>query len=280
MELLVRHQTTYRYDAPSPRVAMLLRLVPARLDGQEPRGWEVTVNGAPVHDFSVNAYGDSEGFCQHRAVLGEVVVVAAGVVETRDRLGVVSGFAREAPLPVFLRQTALTAPDPAIAALAAACPGGDPLSRLHALVKLVREAIAYRPGSTTAGSTAAQALAQGQGVCQDQAHLFVSAARVLGIPARYATGYLLTSAGDQAQTETHGWAEAWVNDLGWVGFDATNGICVTDHYIRLCCGLDAREAAPVTGSVYGASGIGIDADVRISSAATGRPGQIEQQQQQ
>ena len=280
MELVVRHQTTYRYATEAAHVAMLLRLVPSRLDGQVPRQWEVTVNGAPVRSFAANAYGDQEGFFQHRSPLAEVVVVAAGVVETRDQAGVVSGFARELPLPVFLRQTPLTRPDPAIAGLAGACPGGDPLTRLHALVPLVRAGIGYLPGSTSSASTAAEALAQGRGVCQDQAHLFVSAARVMGIPARYVTGYLLSPEAGQDASETHAWAEAWVPGLGWVGFDATNGICVTDHYVRLCCGLDAREAAPVAGSVYGASGIGIHADVRISAAHASEHEQIGQQQQQ
>ena len=43
-----------------------------------------------------------------------------------------------------------------------------------------------------------QALAQGKGVCQDHAHVFVSAARTLGIPARYVAGYLLADEGGQA----------------------------------------------------------------------------------
>jgi transglutaminase-like putative cysteine protease len=138
----------------------------------------------------------------------------------------------------------------------------------------VRERVEYGTGSTSAASTAAEALAQGRGVCQDHAHLFVSAARTLGIPARYVAGYLLSDQGE-ALHETHAWAEAWVPGLGWVGFDSTNGICVTDHYIRLCGGLDAHDAAPVRGSVYGATAIVIHADVLI-----GEPGTQQMQQQQ
>ena len=60
--------------------------------------------------------------------------------------------------------------------------------------------------------------------------------------------------------------------------DATHGLCVTDRYIRLCCGLDAREAAPVSGSVYGATAIVVHADVMIGEAAAGGSQQIQQQQ--
>ncbi len=58
MELAVRHQTTYRYATPANQVSLLLRLLPGRLDGQQTKAWEVTVNGTPVTDFPLNAFGD------------------------------------------------------------------------------------------------------------------------------------------------------------------------------------------------------------------------------
>lgn len=278
MELAVRHQTIYHYETPASQVALLLRLQPTLLDNQTPSQWEVTVNGAPVLNFRPNAFGDGEAFFHHRSAVDEVVIVASGTVETRDLHGVVSGFRQEVPLPVFLRQTHLTRPDEALIALAHAAEGPDHLSRLHALSALVREGVSYRPGATSTASTAADALAQGQGVCQDHAHVFVSAARLLGIPARYVVGYLMAQEGSQALRETHAWAEAWVDGLGWIGFDSTNGLCVTDHYVRLCCGLDAHDAAPVRGSVLGATTITIRADVMIGEAGRDASQQTQQQQ--
>jgi transglutaminase-like putative cysteine protease len=278
MELAVRHQTTYRYETPASEVALRLRLQPALLDGQIPRHWEVTVNGTLVTAFRPNAFGDGEGFFHRRAGVDEIVIVAAGTVETRDRAGIVSGFRQEVPLPVFLRQTPLTQPDGAVGELARSVAEPDRLTCLHALSAQVRDRIGYHTGSTSAASTAAEALAQGQGVCQDHAHVFVSAARCLGIPARYVVGYLMAQEGDQALRETHAWAEAWVDGLGWVGFDATNGLCVTDHYVRLCCGLDAQDAAPVRGSVLGTTAIAIQADVMIGLAGPSAAQQTQQQQ--
>jgi transglutaminase-like putative cysteine protease len=278
MELSVRHQTTYRYATPAGQISLLLRLQPQQLDGQTPRHWEVTVNGAAVEGFLPNAFGDGEAYYHHRPAVDEVVIVAAGTVATRDLNGIVSGFRQEAPLPVFLRQTRLTQPDAALADLARSAPGADRLTLLHALSALVRERIDYSPGATSTASTAAEALAQGRGVCQDHAQVFVSAARVLGIPARYVVGYLLATEASQALRETHAWAEAWVEGLGWIGFDATNGLCVTDHYVRLCCGLDAHEAAPVKGSVFGAIAIAVQADVMITLAGPGDAQQAQQQQ--
>jgi transglutaminase-like putative cysteine protease len=277
MELVIRHQTIYHYSQPASRVALLLRLKPTVCDGQQLLHWQVTVNGEPVEAFPPNAYGDGEAYFQQPGPVSEIVVVAAGIVATLDRQGILSGQRAEPPLPVFLRQTPLTRPDAAILALADTLCGEGDIARLHALSDRVREAVAYRPGTTSTAFTAAQALAQGQGVCQDHAHLFVSAARTLGVPARYVAGYLLDSEDGSLLRETHGWAEAWVEGLGWVGFDPTNGICTTEQYVRLCCGLDAHDAAPVRGSVFGAANSAMDVDVRISEAGLD-PQQIQQQQ--
>jgi transglutaminase-like putative cysteine protease len=142
---------------------------------------------------------------------------------------------------------------------------------MHALCTAVRDAIEYRSGATTSQTTAAQALKQGAGVCQDHAHVFIAAARTLNVPARYVVGYLL--AVDTALTETHAWAEAHLSDIGWVGFDPANGICPTDRYVRLGCGLDSADAAPIRGSVVGAPQERLSASVDISQTQGQNQGQ-------
>ena len=93
-------------------------------------------------------------------------------------------------------------------------------------------------------------MAEGCGVCQDHAHIFIGAARMLGIPARYVSGYLMMD--DRIDQEAgHGWAEAHVAGLGWVAFDVSNGISADARYVRVATGCDYREAAPVTGISYG-----------------------------
>jgi transglutaminase-like putative cysteine protease len=71
------------------------------------------------------------------------------------------------------------------------------------------------------------------------------------VPARYVGGYLVQQSGEVQQDAGHAWAEAYVNDLGWVGFDPTNGVCVTDAYARVAMGLDYLGAAPVRGAQTG-----------------------------
>lgn len=268
MLLAVRHRTTYRYEPAVSGVAMRLKLFPSRFDGQKPQRWAVTLNGAPVRPDFTNGWGDEVATLFLRGGVREAEVIAEGEVETHDLAGVLRGF-REALKPgVCLRETPRTRADAAIVALAreADAAGGSALARAHALQDLVSARVAYVPGATDHGTTAAQALAAGQGVCQDHAHVIIAAARSLGWPARYVAGYYLAhrEGGDVA---THAWAEVWVRDLGWVGFDASNDLCPTADYIRVCSGLDAADAAPLRGHAEGAAAETLDVEVSIAPAA-------------
>lgn len=281
MKLLVRHQTSYSYQATAGRVAMRLKLMPVNTPAQTVIDWQVSINDEPVTDFALNAYGEMEAIWLRREQCDGAVIVAQGLVETRETHGILGRPATRVDPRYFLRDTPLTAPSPAIRAMAMATDtNGTTLSRLHALSAAVTDAVRYRAAVTHADTTAAQAFALGAGVCQDHAQIFIAAARSVGIPARYVSGYLLANDGDTLH-ETHGWAEALTPDLGWIGFDPSNRSCVTERYLRIASGLDADQAAPVRGSVIVAGNIMIDADVRIAQAVEGvEERQLQRQQQQ
>ncbi len=93
------------------------------------------------------------------------------------------------------------------------------------------------------------------GVCQDLAHLFVAVARAMGIPARYVSGYLHLQGDGGETTASHAWAEAWVPEKGWIGFDATRPVRTSEHHVRLAVGRDYSDAAPTRG-VYVGSAVG------------------------
>lgn len=278
MRLLVRHQTLYHYEAGASHAALLLKLLPCDNATQEVIHWSVEVNGEPVENFRRNGYGDQEALWVAHDDMDMVRIVASGLVVTRDQAGVIGNLPHVEPT-IFLRETALTKANDDIRALVALHEDEGELARLHALSEAVQKAVVYRSGSTHAESTAIEALAQGSGVCQDHAHIFISAARAAGIPARYVAGYMLASHDGETLHETHAWAEAFVRGLGWVGFDPSNGICVTAAYIRVSSGLDAHDAAPVRGTVKAAGEIAIDADVRIAQASDNEAEQAQQQQQ-
>lgn len=281
MKLLVRHQTVYGYAASAGRVAMRLKLMPVDTQAQTVHDWRVSINDQPLTNFRRNSYGEMEAIWIRHDQLGHAAIVAEGLVETREMHGIAGSLQCRVDPRYFLRDTRLTRASDAIRAMAMALPQADgPLARLHALSAAVSDAVSYRGGVTTSDTSAAEAFALGAGVCQDHAQVFIAGARALGIPARYVSGYLLAGDGD-ALHETHGWAEALVPELGWVGFDPSNRVCVTERYLRLASGLDADEAAPIRGSVTVAGDISIDADVRIAQAEDGvEERQLQRQQQQ
>jgi transglutaminase-like putative cysteine protease len=280
MLLVVRHLTHTHYPQGAAGLALRLKLFPQSFEGQRVIDWHVEVDGKAVGQPIVGGYGERYAQWLSQNYHDALEIVAHGRVETEDKAGIVKGLRRACPPAVFLRDTPLTQPDDAIAALGEGlAPGVDALPGLHALSQRVREAIAYRPAVTDSTTSAATALARGGGVCQDHAHVFIAAARARGVPVRYVAGYLLASDEEHQQLETHAWAEAYVDGFGWVGFDVTNGLSPTDHYVRLCTGLDADDAAPVRGIVTGGGSGIVSADVRIAFGE-GDIAAIQQQQQQ
>jgi transglutaminase-like putative cysteine protease len=280
MLLFIRHLTDMRYPQGAAGLALRLKLFPQNFEGQRVIDWHVEVDGKPINHSIVGGYGERYAQWLSQRHHDTLEVVAHGRIETEDKAGMVKGLRRACPPAVFLRDTPLTQPDGAIVALGEGLmPGAGALPGLHTLSRRVREAIAYRVGVTDSATSAAKALAGGGGVCQDHAHVFIAAARACGVPVRYVAGYLLASDEENQQFETHAWTEAHVDGLGWVGFDVTNGLCPTDHYVRLCTGLDANDAAPVRGIVTGGGPGIVSADVRIAPGE-GDITAIQQQQQQ
>lgn len=273
MRMSIRHLTRYRYEPDAASAALRLRLWPPVTAGQRPVAWAVTVNGAAVEAILTDAHGDRVGLWQAHAPVEGIEIVAQGTVETADLAGVLKELPQRARPGLFLRATPLTGTSDAIRELAATVAEGDALARCHALAARVHEAVDYRPGVSSVTTTASEALALGAGVCQDQTHVFIAAARVLDIPARYVVGYLHDPDRDEPAEETHAWAEAFVTGLGWIGFDITNEICPTDLYVRLCCGLDAADAAPVRGTIRGAT----EEEMEVEIAVRGTQGQSQQQ---
>jgi transglutaminase-like putative cysteine protease len=271
MRLLIRHETRYRYDTPVDRTLQMLRLTPRSHDGQEVLRWRVVppagANLAPGED----GYGNTVDMMSLERPHDALTLLVEGEVHTHDTQGIVTGTIEPFPPAFYLRPSPLALADAALRDLAdtvAAEAGPDPLARAHALTRTVRERIAFQPGQTDSATTAAEALAAGIGVCQDHTHVFLACARHLGLPARYVGGYLLMADGSVEQAAGHAWAEAFIDGLGWVGFDAANGICPTEHYVRVAIGLDYRDAAPVRGLRHGGSGEALEVTVRVGQSQT------------
>lgn len=268
MLLTVDHVTRYRYDHPVRGVVQSHRLTPSVFDGQRVVFWSVTVSdatkGAQVRDGA----GDALQSWTVKGPVSGVEVRVQGTVETVDLAGVLRGHRETVPPDAYLRDTPATAADLALRDLAAAAKGAEgPLAAAHALAGAVADAIAYRPGVTEARTTAAEALALGEGVCQDHAHALIAVARVAGLPARYVSGYLFSNQDGAAHEAAHAWAEVHVAGLGWVGFDPANRCCPDARYIRLGSGYDAQDAAPIRGVARGPGKEALEVRVTVTEDA-------------
>jgi transglutaminase-like putative cysteine protease len=129
---------------------------------------------------------------------------------------------------------------------------GSPLDACIAAGEWVRERLRYEQGATTVSSSAADALAEGRGVCQDFAHLALALLRGAGIPARYVSGYLYPvedGGAEEVQGQSHAWIEAWVGD--WVPFDPTSGTTPGERHVVVARGRDYADVAPLKGIYHG-----------------------------
>lgn len=264
MRLHVHHRTAYHYDVPARRVIQLLRVTPSHFAGQSVIDWRIDVDRDAKLRGGRDGYGNVIHMLYVDAPVAGLAVTVSGRVVTEDRAGIVQGVPHELPPAAFLRPSGLTRPGPALRALAASAHGRGPLARMHDLCARLHENIRFDVDATEADTSAEHACAEGHGVCQDFAHMFAAAARLTGVPARYVSGHLFRRDGSHSQAAAHAWAEAWIEDLGWVGFDPVHGVSPDDAYVRIGCGLDYRGAAPVAGARSGGGAEELTVEVEVS----------------
>jgi transglutaminase-like putative cysteine protease/predicted glutamine amidotransferase len=129
----------------------------------------------------------------------------------------------------------------------------------------------YHQGSTTVSTTPYEVHVKRQGVCQDFANLMICLARLLGVPARYVCGYIYTGpkAVNQAQSEaSHAWVQLYLPQVGWKGFDPTNGILTQTEHVRVAVGRNYLDATPTSGTIFvGGGEETLSVDVRVEPSA-------------
>jgi transglutaminase-like putative cysteine protease len=251
-----RIEQGFRYDYDAPVEAVRQRLIvvpPARHGDVHRRAHRVAVTGAT-----------SRRRVRHDAAGNTILRVHAARVERTVEFrisAIVERIRGDGPptLPVsaltnprLLRPTRLTAPDDRLRELAASLDrraGG--LDLAMRICEAVHAAVTYEYGVTTVETTAAEALAAGRGVCQDNAHLMLALCHLVGLPARYVSGHLLGQGG------THAWVEVLVPDSGVavaVPFDPCHGKRADARYVTVATGRDYADVAPTSGTYVGRPG--------------------------
>jgi len=275
VRLAIEHVTRYRFSAPVPHGLQRLRLTPKVSAGQRVHQWAITCEGA----YGQVEYDDHNN---NRVTLvaiapdsREVTLRCKGTVDTADNSGIIGEHGGFLPLWHFLRPTPLTRPGPKIRALVATATAtasggnGTTLSTLHHLTDAVRAAVAYAPGHTASDTNVEAVLAGKIGVCQDHAHVFIAAARAMGVPARYVSGYLHPQPepvlGEVVAGESHAWVEAWLG--GWWPFDPTNDLPVGLRHVTVARGRDYGDVPPLKGVYAGGGSQSLGVRVEVTRLA-------------
>ncbi len=270
MRIRVEHRTTYRYRPAAKSVLQVLRLTPRSHEGQNVVRWRVSAeaDGEVQLRRGEDALGNTTQTAFVQGPVSELTLNVEGEVNTWDTHGVARGTLERFPPTAFLRETPLTCASPELEAFAdGAGAGSDHVARLHRLMLAINSELTFDTVLTQTTTTAAEAFAMKRGVCQDFSHIFIASARHLGFPARYVSGHLAREGEAVQQEAAHAWAEAYVADLGWVGFDCANGLSPTPEHVRVAVGLDYLGAAPVRGSRAGGGAEIMDVKLTVSHAA-------------
>jgi len=252
MRLTIDHRTIYRFSAPQGRLTQMLRLTPEDTHDQAVASWQLHV------DCDARMRPGRDGF-------GNRITMLAGEVLTNASNGIVHGAHEPLPPALFLRSTELTEGGDALSEFAvdAVASLSDPVERLHALNGAIHRKFALDRGRPVSGRTAAEAFSLDAVTPRDLAQIFCAAARGLNVPARYVSGYSPVCFEGDTRPAPHGWAEAHVEGLGWVAFDACSGLCADEAYARVAVALDSAGAAPVAGSRLGEGDEELDVDLHV-----------------
>ena len=254
MKLKISHTTTYTYDQPVQYALQRLRLTPKNRPGQEVLEWDLSLEGGHVELDYDDHHNNRVMLASCEPGSQSLVVTASGMVVTSNNAGILGIHGGYTPLWYFSRSTDLTKAGPLVRNLVKDVnnSGSDQMEKLHTLSAMIADAVTYKIGNSEVDTNAEDALANGAGVCQDHAHVFLSAVRLMKFPARYVSGYLMMN--DRVEQDaTHAWVEVHVTNLGWVGFDISNRISPDERYIPVATGLDYLEAAPISGMRLGDS---------------------------
>jgi transglutaminase-like putative cysteine protease len=248
MRIAIEHQIVHRPKPGRPTMVQMLRLTPENHDDQTVANWHIDVDCDARLRRGQDGFGNAVTMLYIQDAPERVTITATGEVLTSDAHGLVRGTTETLPPALFLRATPATAADAAIAAFAEeAIRGADSsLAALHAMNAALHRRFASAAQSPATDAAAAFA-SEAAGAC-DLAHIFCVAARSLGVPARFVSGF--ASWDDAAGATAHCWAEAYIEGLGWIGFDPSIGLSPQDRHVRVAVALDAAGATALSGEAW------------------------------
>ncbi len=272
MLLRIHHETKLSYTEPVSGTVLEIRMAPPSDEDQTNLGYRLRVSpNAPVTSYRDGA-GNRVDLFNLLVPYRELSIRATSIVRTHrrpaaDRLRDVPWPSKGDPVAIealeYLAPSKLVNRSPILNDFVASleAPTGLLADEIQRLLETVQGRLKYERKVTTARTPVGEALELGQGVCQDFAHLFLGAARGLGLPARYVSGYVH----GEGELATHAWCQVWCGPAGWVDVDPTRGVLVADDHIVIGVGRDFLDVPPNRGVWKGQADETINVTVQVDA---------------
>jgi transglutaminase-like putative cysteine protease len=272
MFLRIDHTTHYRYACPVGLTPHLLRLRPRTIPGLHLLKSELTISPDAIVKWNLDPLGNIVGRAVFPETTEELLIKSSILLEqqcTNPFDFLLEGRALNLPVEYDERErvllSAFLSPQDSSAASilgywlkpflernSGSSNSPATLDTLLSITSAIRSQFRYEPRHEHGVWSVSEILTRGEGTCRDFALLLIEAARLLGLAARYVSGYLCSSPdGENGESYTHAWCEIYLPGAGWRGFDPTNGILADAHHIAVAVSMNAGEIPPVEGSYCG-----------------------------
>jgi transglutaminase-like putative cysteine protease len=266
-EFKIEHITRYTYASAVRDSANQIILYPIKDDYQDVIRQEINITGDPIVDTHIDYYGNEVGDFTYSEPHTSLVISSKLLVSTKHRpLPVNDIFPSQqwedlkrlqhvVPYIDFLKGEYFEGLDELEEVVHAERSKDDtPYQTAVRFCRYVYENFQYNKGVTTVETTLDEVWKLKAGVCQDFAHMLTVMLRLVGIPARYVSGYICAHRqAMRGEGATHAWAEAYIPDYGWLGIDPTNNCVANETHVRLAVGRNFSDCSPVRGVYKGSS---------------------------
>jgi len=267
----IKHKTIFSYNNAPLSAIQKLRITPRNEGNQKILNWNIDLTGCSIELETNDFQGNKIHLCKTKSDSKKIEIISYGKLEIFDKNGITGPHTGCVPIDLFkFSSSKYTYAGSQTKQLVSDLlkdidkKRSSDIELLNLLSRNILLKVKYQKGKTNIKTTAEDSLSLGYGVCQDHVHIFLATTRLLGYPSRYVSGYLMLN-NTNIQDASHAWAEVFIDDLGWVGFDISNGISPDDKYVKLAVGFDYLDVIPISGIRVGESDEEIKTKILIES---------------
>lgn len=252
MKLDIKHIINYDFRGTVKTGYQKVLLKPGNNSYQKVIKWQLSVIGGKKEITSFDQFENHTELYRVKNNVKNITYKIDGLIETKSNNGISQISRKDLPSWCYINNYQLTRPGRYLKNfyLENKLNKNNLIASLHDLSLKIRQRVKYKRGKTNFKTLAEESLIKGYGVCQDHTHIFISVVRQNNIPCRYISGYFLPIK-QEKNLSMHAWAEVYLENLGWIGLDISNGVSPNERYVAVAKGFDYNYATPIKGIIKG-----------------------------